>query len=532
MSAQSHLSRGKSSISSRPIATGVGVVFVILVLVISPGCPSVPNTGQDGATSAKSTVVLSAQELGGTDGVLVYQGEEINSEIEVPANALVGVIKDGKPYLYHPALGDEEVSEYNSRRAVGYFLTSLSPPSKDAALRLADKLAVGGTYHMATGVKVERTDETHCKLVNQAARWVAIKTYSGSGGTSKALFFPADELDIPITLIGAIDKCTIGMFSSSNIRTVETPEYMIESYGAIVRGFPLLAATQNTTINDLVFIGAGEALLQDRELFLRVNAVDFLYSVTEAFKSVGRVVSPLECIDLVIPEALVGAGEITAIGLATGDAEALKPIVLNYVKNLINSMVGCVVEFGLGAPITPAGWVAMAINELQDVLSAGKWIVDVEVRGARDVMQYLPYDRIELKRRAQPKSIEHEATIEVGDDFLLTSGSAIRKYGATLRVEYTWVPEVIENCDPDDPPQLDVILSAGGLPVDATESGSIITRQWIIEATTTGEDSLPEIVEFSITVARYDELLIPSWITDHCPGYFEVEASIQYTPAE
>jgi hypothetical protein len=190
------------------------------------------------------------------------------------------------------------------------------------------------------------------------------------------------------------------------------------------------------------------------------------------------------------------------------------------------------VEAGFGFVATPPGWVAMIINELQDILSGVKWIIDVPVRGGRDVLRYPPYDVIELEKRIQPKSIGHGQIINVGDGFLLTSGAAVRGFGATMRVEYTWVPESTENCNPDDPPKLDVLLSAGGFPVDTTVTGGGESRTWVVETTTTGEEFLPETVEFTIEVSRYSGLLVPSWSTDHSPGHFVVDVTIEYTPAE
>ena len=70
-------------------------------------------------------VTLNATEIAGVNGKLIYQGEEYENDLKVPANSLLGVEKsDGSIFLYHPSLGNVKLTDETSRKAVGFFIMS------------------------------------------------------------------------------------------------------------------------------------------------------------------------------------------------------------------------------------------------------------------------------------------------------------------------------------------------------------------------------------------------------------------------
>ena len=536
--------QNRRSFLLRVVLLGGALSVGLAALSLFGGCPPAEDqSAQDTLPDGQPALVLSAQEVAGPGGILIYQGEEITGDVAVPENALLGAVKDGQVYLYHPALGNEELSEYNSRRAVGYFLMGLTLPSKAPALRMKDPLVVGGLTKMKTGVLVQRDTATKCRVENASARWVALKTRFSATHT-RHNFLPAAESNVPTTIIDIIDQATVGMFSTSSVRTIEVPEMAIESYGAVIRAYPLLLLPGAEQRYRHTFRGMADAMVHDLNLYTRVNSLDLTYSVFEGLKNLGRIVSPFECIDLVIPETLIGSAETLTMNLLNADDETMRKITLEYAKNLINSLVSCVVEVALGGPTNPAGLTVMAINEFSDIVGGAKWVVDTALFGPSDAVTYSPFDRLELARPVLPRSISMDGTLQdAGDRFTLTTEPALLSQGANLRIEYTWVPRQDGVCDPDYVPWAESIymetLAGGGytmeMPTITTpDTPGAEPRTWILETTTFGSGSTGTIEVRVI----WDLLPVnmpfdpPSDWRLPCPGHFQVNATIEYAPAE
>ncbi|MEA3545449.1 MAG: hypothetical protein U9R69_09565, partial [Thermodesulfobacteriota bacterium] len=56
------------------------------------------------------------------NATIIYQGQTYEESAPLAEDRIVGIKKDGQTYLYHPAMGVAKLSEYNSRRAVGFFM--------------------------------------------------------------------------------------------------------------------------------------------------------------------------------------------------------------------------------------------------------------------------------------------------------------------------------------------------------------------------------------------------------------------------
>jgi hypothetical protein len=377
--------------------------------------------------------------------------------------------------------------------------------------------------------------------VNLGARFVALKVRFDDKN-AKHYFLPADEVNIPTTILGLLDRAAFGLFSASPVRTIEAPEMAIESYGSIVRAYPLLILPGAEDRYRNTFRGMAEAALRDADLYVRVNALDLTYTAFEGLKNIGRVVSPFECIDLVIPEVLIGGSEIVVVGLQEADSQVMQKLALDYVKNLINSLATCIVELVAGEITNPAGWTAIAINEFMDIVSAAKWVVDVPLFGASDSFTLAPYDRLELERPSVPQLETTTQSLRAGELFTLHTFPAVRAKGANLRVDCRWVPETASGCDPAKVPDLEVIFYAAQWPIDKyLTAGDPDAGVWTYEATTYGDDTLHgDIVQFRIQVSRLSSsgfftlppLTPPEGEQPACAGHFQVDARIEYEMAQ
>jgi hypothetical protein len=526
----------------RIVALGSALTAGLMTGMLCGGCPAGDDQGaQDWPADGQPTVVLSAEQIAGPGGVLIYQGQEITGSVTVPENAILGAYQDGQIYLYHPALGSEELSEYNSRRAVGYFMAGLSTPSKAPALMMRDPLAIGAAIKMKTGVAVRRDTVTKCRVENLSARFVALKTVF-DGSKNKHAFLPAAELGFPTSVLDLLDQATVGIFSSSSIRTIDTPELAIESYGSVARAVPLLMLPGAEDRYRDTYRGMAKAMVYDLDLYSRVNSLDIAYTAYEGIKNIGRVVSPFECIDLVIPEVMIGGAETVTIGLLESDDMVMRKVALDYIKNLINSLVGAIVELAAGEFTNPVGLTAMAVNEFTDIVGLAKWIADVAVAGTIDCVSYAPFDRLELTRPILPDLETTTQYVGPGEIFQLVTLPAVRAAGANLRVACRWVPETTTDCDPDQVPPLDVYFYAGEFPVNKrVTEGDANSGFWVYETTTFGDDMLHgEFVQFRIQVSRLGELdvftlpelTVPEGVLPPCEGSFQVDARIEYQMAE
>ncbi|UCF93806.1 MAG: DUF4214 domain-containing protein [Desulfobacterales bacterium] len=164
--------------------------------------------------SSVGMVTLSAAEIAGPGGTLVYMGAEYTDEVEVPHQSLVGVIKDGKAYLYHPALGRVPLSEDTSRRAVAQFVMGADLQSKKstpaAGLYRSVALEPGDAFDMKTRVHVSREGD-NVRIVNKVNRWVAVKVFNGTDVQVYYLPPAARTLDSNMTRWVASDE-TVDLF--------------------------------------------------------------------------------------------------------------------------------------------------------------------------------------------------------------------------------------------------------------------------------------------------------------------------------
>ena len=206
--------------------------------------------GEDSELSAYTTI--SVQTLAGTDGEVLYKGKIYREDFMVPNNSVVAVIKDDQAYLYHPALGDVELSSDTSRLAVGEFFHQLwrSETDRDSmvfqkSIKITEDNGTNANSKLLkTGIEVIRLSENKIKLINRTVRWTAVKI----GENSKPIFLMPTETDysmmgIPVHLgqlakklvrngleiLGADTERTMGA-----VKTVEvdSPDVQIKSWGA------------------------------------------------------------------------------------------------------------------------------------------------------------------------------------------------------------------------------------------------------------------------------------------------------------
>jgi hypothetical protein len=144
----------------------------------------------------ETAVNIDVDALGGQDATVIYQGKTQSGAIQVPANELMGVIIDGKAYLYHPTMGEDVTfSETTSRQALALFMFGLDYSDVSApdnpfifsqTVPEPKILGPGDDTIDDTGVWISRleretnTGEMILNAENNYNRWVGLKFSDGS----------------------------------------------------------------------------------------------------------------------------------------------------------------------------------------------------------------------------------------------------------------------------------------------------------------------------------------------------------------
>jgi len=383
------------------------------------GTPAPAGTG-DGDTTppdqqADGTVTLSAQTIAGTNGTLIYEGQEYTGDVTVDANALVGVMKDGKAYLYHSALGDVELSEETSRRAVGEFMVATTDgsdatPAAYAAIR--DGKLGDDPKKLETGVVVERLDETNVKVTNNTSRWIAVKA---PGHTKPVFLTPASRVPNLNILSAIIRGFTRADFASATSQTFEVTGGKLETFGAVVRAYPawrvfedkaladlakdmlsVLHETQGSQILSRLPTGFEEAVRADQELFLQVNSIDLHIAQLEGLKNLVGIL-PVEALDALV-QGFINVLETYTVGSELTDASGnvVWEFAWRTIEDLAESGIELGVEAALGVPTIGASVpVCESIYTFQDILKAMAWLADYSL-ASFDSQNKAAYDHVTI----------------------------------------------------------------------------------------------------------------------------------------
>ncbi|MEP0846242.1 MAG: hypothetical protein HRF50_05400 [Phycisphaerae bacterium] len=436
-----------------------GFVFApgLALLAVLVGCT--PQAGPTGLANElmnpPAEVTLVASDLAGPGGALLFEGERHVDALTVPYNTLVGVYKDGQVYLYHPALGDEPVSEYNSRRAAGYFLVGQLDASGKGNMLAQTRMGATGSVRLRTGVDFSRQDWGNGRVANLGSRWVAVDTGRANALGAQPYVIQPYSVPVPTGYVSGILQFSELLLADSPLgkldeqladapsRDVKLLSTKVESFGSVVRALPLMLADDWLGLLGSDFwASVGEAWVANPELFGRVDALDAAHIVLGAVRVGAKVVIPLDCMEAVIVDFFGGAFvESPILGGLAEDPEALRHLYTETFMGLLDSLAGCGLEL-LAAPTLAGEPAALAANQALDIYGSGKWVLDNAVLGTWSVVKYRAYDRIELEQPARTRQVTWQGSLQSGESHrVVTPDDALNAMGATMRVEYAWVPD-------------------------------------------------------------------------------------------
>ena len=328
------------------------------------------------------------------DATIIYQGGSYDSSSPMADDGMAAIIKDGKTYLYHPALGNAELSDYNTRKAVGYFMTGMSAseiatlrtkrsrPSNSSTLQASSRSAsttipmaigVGQSVLLGTDVGIELRDhDGHVTATNSRRRFAVVKT----GSTDKDLYFlvPASNA-VPTEIVdqvnGAIQLYNSNYISSLNtVRSDIQATDKIETFASFFRQIPIIVTRGGWSDNQL------EAFEKDSELTTLINTIDLFYTTLEFSRQIYGLI-PLECLDSVT-SPIFRANQSLMLKYMTRDMNAVSQLDDVNIKGTFSSVSVCISQIiltGSGALI-PAAAVLEVYSSFFDVVSVGEWVIE------------------------------------------------------------------------------------------------------------------------------------------------------------
>lgn len=340
------------------------------------------------------TVAVWARQIAGSGSKLIFAGYEFDSQLRVPANALMGIVRDGEAFLYHPALGNAELSRETDRIAMAHFILGLRAETNDPMakrlVRLGKTVEPMERVELKTNVSLVRPDENTIRLVNNANRWVAVVTSEGS----RTYFLPPasrtfdsnlcrwltrEGYDLPKSIFDEGEDI-IEYFSTTDSLEIDVSSGTVETYAACIRVLPEILIGQDVPMRD-------EAWQKDAPLVLLVNIIDIYYVMMEGLKHLVGLV-PVECLDAAFGY-VANWLEGNLLGLWTGEERIRQQWYRIIDQNVRDSLLNCEV-FGA----TLGVW--ELINTLWDLIAFIDWFVEDVFLRAPGIVGFWAYDSIEL----------------------------------------------------------------------------------------------------------------------------------------
>ncbi len=325
------------------------------------------------------TVTLVAEQIAGLGGTLLYEGIEYDGQVNVPTNALVGVLKDNHGYLYHPAMGtDVDFSSESDKVAMGYFMLSyhndatnisqanISQASAFSSIMMK-VLANHRETELATKVQIKRDNNT-LTITNNASRWAGIKITDGDS-VKKYYLLPINTgidsnvmryvLGNPKLKIQGIDTA---YFRATALSVNVSSSAIIETFGASFRGRSWFTANLPWPK------GTQEALNKDHEFVRKLNMVDYYHTLLEGIKNVVSTLSPCECADILIGFSL-NLFEAEYFTYMTQEDRIRTDLYKVWKQDMLNSTLNCLA-------LKPTGGKWELFNSFWDIVGLASYIVN------------------------------------------------------------------------------------------------------------------------------------------------------------
>jgi hypothetical protein len=375
--------------------------------------PTVPVEFKTTSEFDIPTVVIDADELAGTNGMLIYQGQVLTGDVEVPADTLLTVAKGEEAYLYHPDLGDVELSEETSRWAMAHFLLDFDtqgPTQAKSSFRLTKTVKAGDELTLA-GVKlkinVKDNNVFWLTASNNTKRWVAVK----SGDAASPWYIPPRNNRLETNVLRLLNR-NAPWLKGKGISLASTKSGIKVQVGTTVEVFGAWMRSPISGLNATT----QTAMEKDSELAIRLNRIDFIYIYLEVMRVVVGAVVLIECGDILV-DGIGGVLEGTIIGMMTGDRDIWNQFALRATQDMGHAAIGCLVQLAATALTGPIGaGITTAGGLIVDLLNAWALFREDIMEGAfNDVIIYDAYASEPLEEEDQDEDQDEDGVPSARD---------------------------------------------------------------------------------------------------------------------
>lgn len=351
---------------------------------------------------------------------ILYQGQYHDQMASVPHNTLVGIMREGKAYLYHTSMGNVPLSDDTTRKAIGRlvmdFQSAAAPASAVRSVAKPESLNMDSPVRLKTGITLTREGQQTVLASNDLRRWAAVK---GTDGTKPVFlpplgrYFDDNVLRMIGTQIAKKYNPTQTWFTAYNSNqetiTFSTGTLTIETYGATWRTLPMFIEGAADIANTVAVLFGGQpnpvtgvaidglALRDQKDAVLGdvLDTVDVAYVVLEAIKALASTLDTTEIVEIATTAACNFALYMTdswASGkTGTPQSEAgLRTIIEDFINDLIAA----------GGNATSLG-TAFPLFTLIDGLNALDYIVEGVVLHDAEVIGTWAYDEVRMEGGGQ-----------------------------------------------------------------------------------------------------------------------------------
>lgn len=418
--------------------------LILAVLLVPSGCnQDDPETPWNEATTTDTAI--NVETIAGEAATVIYGGEEQSGVVRVPENALMGVIKEGTPYLYHPALGQNvELSEETSRQALAYFILGMDGSETATNSRTAARgdpsvvtLGPGDKTTDATGLTIRRAmvknNNKHILSVeNTFNRWAGLKLPDGTekmippaGRAFDANFcrwLSANEYSWLVQDVWPDEDNPYAHFASTETAQLET---------ASVGDIHIVGATWRANPYNWLSGGSPPYLTeaqQQGKFYELVNIMDLYYVLLEGVKHIVGAAMPLECFDTAFG-VFANWLEANSFKIASGDQSIRDHFYTILKEDYYNSLTNC-----KGVVVSVGIW--EVVQTLIDLMALFDWLIEDIYLNAPFIYSLPAYGKIRLASD-NPCDALADISLSLGETDIQGNKPASQWCSADLRIENT-----------------------------------------------------------------------------------------------
>ena len=325
---------------------------------------------------------------------LYYRGEEYSEKVSVPGGALVGAELNGEAYLIYN-FGENRTFQLDETSArdnlILYILdyydqltggSEITTSANDSGTTI-DFGECGWwwdeyDHEFRSGVGMNDWGGGYYEFFNCKVRWSAVESMDQFIALS-----PKDVIPSLSDVIGMVLQELIPDIQMTSSLAVQN---IVRTYGAIDRMFFLPVPFNVIPLNGELFDSVQTAMDTNPDLFLRINAADFVYVLIKMLHEVIGLVPFEECLDAAVVNEILDAIETFMLDGLLGE-EAAKAGFKDTTANLVKNVGLCV------AGLIPHSAVALKIIKL--VFALGTLTEQMYI-GGFDASTSLAYDDLVL----------------------------------------------------------------------------------------------------------------------------------------